>query len=279
LNSVQKIDSHQHFWNFDPKRDAWITEDMAAIRRDFGPEDLRPVYDAHGVEGCVAVQADQSQAENDFLLGLAEHHEWIKGVVGWVDLQADDVADKLEQLSARKKFKGIRHILQGEKQRDFMLRPAFLRGIGQLQKFDLAYDILIYPDQLRYAADFVARFPNQRFVVDHIAKPYIRDKKLNPWREDMQRLASYKNVWCKVSGMVTEANWSSWQKSDFTPYLDTVTSLFGPERLMYGSDWPVCLVAATYGEMLEIVVDYFSVLSTTEQEKIFRTNAIEFYKL
>jgi L-fuconolactonase len=276
---VQKIDSHQHFWNFDPKRDAWITEDMAAIRRDFGPEDLRPVYDAHGVEGCVAVQADQSQAENDFLLGLAEHHEWIKGVVGWVDLQADDVADKLEQLSARKKFKGIRHILQGEKQRDFMLRPAFLRGIGQLQKFDLAYDILIYPDQLRYAADFVARFPNQRFVVDHIAKPYIRDKKLNPWREDMQRLASYKNVWCKVSGMVTEANWSSWQKSDFTPYLDTVTSLFGPERLMYGSDWPVCLVAATYGEMLEIVVDYFSVLSTTEQEKIFRTNAIEFYKL
>ncbi|HEY8512394.1 MAG TPA: amidohydrolase family protein [Cyclobacteriaceae bacterium] len=276
---MQKIDSHQHFWNFDPKRDAWITEDMAAIRRDFGPEDLRPVYDAHGVEGCVAVQADQSQAENDFLLGLAEHHEWIKGVVGWVDLQADDVADKLEQLSARKKFKGIRHILQGEKQRDFMLRPAFLRGIGQLQKFDLAYDILIYPDQLRYAADFVARFPNQRFVVDHIAKPYIRDKKLNPWREDMQRLASYKNVWCKVSGMVTEANWSSWQKSDFTPYLDTVTSLFGPERLMYGSDWPVCLVAATYGEMLEIVVDYFSVLSTTEQEKIFRTNAIEFYKL
>lgn len=275
----KKIDSHQHFWNFDPQRDAWITEDMAAIRRDFGPEDLRPIYDAHDVEGCVAVQADQSQAENEFLLGLAERHDWIKGVVGWVDLQAEDVVQQLERLSIYRKLKGIRHILQGEKQRDFMLRPAFLRGIGHLEKFDLAYDILIYPDQLRYAADFVARFPNQRFVVDHIAKPYIRDGKLDPWREDMQRLASYANVWCKVSGMVTEANWSSWKKSDFTPYLDTVTSLFGPERLMYGSDWPVCLVAATYSEMMEIVVDYFSALSASEQDRIFRTNAIEFYKL
>lgn len=276
---MQKIDAHQHFWKFDPKRDAWITEDMAAIRRDFMPEDLRPVYDAHNVEGCVAVQADQSPAENEFLLELAERHGWIKGVVGWVDLQADDVVEDLERLSTRKKLKGIRHILQGEKQRDFMLRPAFLRGIEHLEKFDLAYDILIYPDQLKFAAEFAGRFPRQRFVLDHIAKPYIRDGKLDPWREDMQRLAAHENVWCKVSGMVTEANWTSWKKDDFTPYLDTVMSLFGPERLMFGSDWPVCLVAATYGEMLEIVVDYFAALSVDQQEKIFKSNAIAFYKL
>jgi L-fuconolactonase len=252
---------------------------MAAIRRDFMPEDLRPVFDTHNVEGCVAIQADQSHAENEFLLGLAERHDWIKGVVGWVNLEADDVLQQLERLSARKKLKGLRHILQSEKQRDYMLRPTFLRGIGHLEKFGLAYDILIYPDQLRFAADFVGRFPNQRFVLDHIAKPYIRDGKLDPWREDIQRLASHDNVWCKVSGMVTEANWTSWKKDDFTPYLDTVMSTFGPGRLMFGSDWPVCLVAATYGEMLDIVVNYFSALSADEQEKIFRNNTIAFYKL
>lgn len=276
---MQKIDSHQHFWKFNPQRDAWITEEMAAIRRDFGPEDLRPIYDAHDVEGSVAVQADQSPAENEFLLGLAERYDWIKGVVGWVDLEANDVVEQLEHLSARKKLKGLRHILQGEKQRDYMLRSAFLRGIGHLEKFDLSYDILIYPDQLKFAAEFAGRFPRQRFVLDHIAKPYIRDGKLDPWREDIQRLAAHENVWCKVSGMVTEANWASWKKDDFTPYLDTVMSTFGPDRLMYGSDWPVCLVAATYGEMIEIVGDYFSALSEEEQEKIFRSNAIAFYKL
>lgn len=252
---------------------------MAAIRRDFGPEDLRPIYDAHDVEGSVAVQADQSPAENEFLLGLAERYDWIKGVVGWVDLEADNLVEQLERLSTRKKLKGLRHILQGEKQRDYMLRPAFLRGIGHLEKFDLSYDILIYPDQLKFAAEFVGRFPRQRFVLDHIAKPYIRDGKLDPWREDIQRLAAHENVWCKVSGMVTEANWASWKKDDFTSYLDTVMSTFGPDRLMFGSDWPVCLVAATYGEMIEIVGDYFSALSEEEQEKIFRSNAIAFYKL
>jgi len=252
---------------------------MAAIRRDFFPEDLRPLYDAHNVEGCVAVQADQSPAENEFLLGLAERYDWIKGVVGWVDLEADDVVDQLARLSARKKLKGLRHILQGEKQRDYMLRPNFLRGIGHLKEFDLAYDILIYPDQLQFASTFVERFPQQRFVLDHIAKPFIRDGKLDPWREDMKRLAAHENVWCKVSGMVTEANWASWKKDDFRPYLDTVMSIFGPDRLMFGSDWPVCLVAATYGEMVEIVVDYFAALSEDEQEKIFRNNAVAFYKL
>lgn len=276
---MQKIDSHQHFWKFDPVRDAWITEDMSAIRRDFLPEDLGPILQEHGIDGCVTVQADQSRAENEFLLDLAAEHDWIKGVVGWVDLQAPDINEQLSSYSELKKLKGFRHVLQGEPQRDFMLRPAFLNGIGALRKFNFSYDILIFPDQVAFAETLVRKFPDQRFVVDHLAKPYIRDKKLDPWRRDMQRLAALGNVSCKISGMVTEANWHSWKKEDFFPYLDVVVSAFGTDRLLYGSDWPVCLVAASYTEMLAIVTDYFSALSENEQEKIFGGNATKFYNL
>lgn len=276
---MQKIDSHQHFWKFDPVRDAWITEDMSAIRRDFLPEDLGPILQEHGIDGCVTVQADQSRAENEFLLDLAAEHDWIKGVVGWVDLQAPDINEQLASYSELKKLKGFRHVLQGEPQRDFMLRPAFLNGIGVLRKFNFSYDILIFPDQVAFAETLVRKFPDQRFVVDHLAKPYIRDKKLDPWRRDMQRLAALGNVSCKISGMVTEANWHSWKKEDFFPYLDVVVSAFGTDRLLYGSDWPVCLVAASYTEMLAIVTDYFSALSENEQEKIFGGNATKFYNL
>lgn len=273
------IDSHQHFWKFDPVRDAWITEEMGAIRRDFLPEELGPILNAHNIDGCVAVQADQSAAENDFLLLLAAEHDWIKGVVGWVDFQSPDIRDQLAHYAGFKKLKGFRHILQGETQRDFMLRPAFLNGIRALSDFGFSYDILIFPDQLGFAETFVRKFPDQRFVIDHLAKPYIRDKKLDPWRRDMQRLAAFDNVSCKVSGMVTEANWQSWKKEDFTPYLDVVVSAFGTDRLLFGSDWPVCLVAASYTEMLGIVTDYFSSLGENERNNIFGGNAIKFYNL
>lgn len=276
---MQRIDSHQHFWKFDPVRDAWITEDMGAIRRDFLPHDLAPVLKAHGMDGCVTVQADQSAAENDFLLALAAEHDWIKGVVGWVDFQAADITEQLARYEEHKKLKGFRHVLQGEPQRDFMLRPAFLNGIRALREFNFSYDILIFPDQVGFAETFARKFPDQRFVIDHLAKPYIRDKKLDPWRHDMQRLAALDNVSCKVSGMVTEANWQSWKKQDFFPYLDVVVSAFGTDRLLFGSDWPVCLVAASYGEMMAIVTDYFSTLSENEQAKIFGGNAAKFYNL
>lgn len=274
-----KIDAHQHFWKFDPIRDAWITEDMGVIRRDFLPEDLEPVLRSNDVDGCVSVQADQSLAENDFLLALAAKHDWIRGVVGWVDFQAPDIGDQLARYTGIKKLKGFRHVLQGEPQRDFMLRPTFLNGIARLADYDYSYDILIFPDQLEHTETFVRKFPSQRFVIDHLAKPYIRDKKLDPWRRDMQRLAAFDNVSCKISGMVTEASWQSWKKEDFIPYLDVVVSAFGADRLLFGSDWPVCLVAASYAEMMEIVTDYFSTLSVTEQEKIFGGNAIKFYNL
>lgn len=273
------IDSHQHFWKFDPVRNSWITEDMTVIRRDFFPDDLKLLLDRNKIDGCVAVQADQSEEENAFLLSLAEKHDFIKGVVGWIDFQAEDVEEKLIQYARQDKLKGFRHVLQGEKQRDFMLRPAFKNGIAKLKNFDFSYDILIFPDQLKYAIDFVRAFPDQRFVVDHLAKPYIKDNKIDRWKIDMETLAREENVSCKISGMVTEAEWKSWKNDDFKPYLDSVVESFGMNRIMYGSDWPVCLVAASYDQMFNIVREYFSAFSNDEQQLFFGTNAIQFYNL
>jgi L-fuconolactonase len=275
----QVIDAHQHFWKFDPVRDSWITDEMAVIQRDFFPGDLQPLLTKNNIDGCVAVQADQSEMENAFLLGLANQHDFVKGVVGWVDFQADDITDKLEKYSAHKKMKGFRHVLQGEKQRDFMLRPAFLNGIGKLYQFEYTYDILIYPDQLRFAADFVKRFPNQPFVVDHLAKPYIKVGEMDEWKREIEILARYDNVLCKISGMVTEADWKNWKKEDFTPFMDVVVKAFGPNRIMYGSDWPVCTVAGSYDQVFGIVRDYFSSFSKAEQQMFFGGNAIKFYNL
>lgn len=273
------IDSHQHFWNFDPVRDSWIDEKMATIQRDFSPADLEPLLVANGLEGSVVVQADQSEAENDFLLNFASQNDFVKGVVGWVDLQSDNVHDRLAHYGQYKKMKGFRHVLQGEKQRDFMLRPAFKRGIGELHSFGYTYDILIYPDQLSYTEQFVKSFPYQPFVIDHIAKPYIKEKKIDQWKKDMQALGKYENVSCKISGMVTEADWRNWKNEDFRPYLDVVLESFGTNRIMFGSDWPVCLVAASYKQVVDLVKDYFSKLSATEQESFFKKNVQRFYKL
>jgi L-fuconolactonase len=273
------IDSHQHFWKYDEVRDNWITPDMAAIRKNFLPEDLKPVLEKNDVAGTVIVQSDQSKEENIFQLGNALKNDFVKGVVGWTDLQADDLDDQLAYYQEFKKLKGFRHVLQGEPQRDFMLRPDFKRGIGKLKTFGYTYDILIYPDQLQYTIDFVKAFPDQPFVLDHLAKPYIRDEKIDQWKKDIQMLASFENVLCKVSGMVTEANWKEWEKDDFIPYLDVVVESFGPSRLMYGSDWPVCLVAASYDQVLGIVKNYFSQFSQQERDLVFGKNAVEFYNL
>ena len=276
---MKGIDSHQHFWKFDPVRDSWIDEPMATIQRDFSPMDLKPLLAANSFEGSVVVQSDQSEAENAFQLDNASRNEFIKGVVGWVDLQADNVHDRLAYYSQFKKMKGFRHVLQGEKQRDFMLRPQFKKGIGELHAFGFTYDILIYPDQLSFTEQFVKSFPYQPFVIDHIAKPYIKDKKIDQWKKELQALGKYENVSCKISGMVTEAEWKNWKKEDFRPYLDVVFETFGTHRIMFGSDWPVCLVAASYTQVVDIVKDYFSTLSANEQEAFFKSNAERFYKL
>ncbi len=252
---------------------------MKTIQRDFFPNDLWPILERNGFEGCIAVQASQSEKETDFLVSLAKQHLFIKAVVGWVDLRARDISDRLQWYKSFSVVKGFRHVLQGELQRDLMLQPDFKRGIAALEKLGFTYDILIFPDQLRFAADLVASFPGQKFVLDHIAKPYIKRKELGEWKTGIERLAACPNVYCKISGMVTEADWENWVKSDFTPYLDVVVNAFGMKRLMFGSDWPVCQVAASYEQVVDIVNDYFSSFSKQEQELFFSSNAERFYNL
>lgn len=278
--SKLRIDAHQHFWKFDPVRDSWINDEMLAIRKDFLPGDLLPILQETGIDGCVSVQVDQSEEENEFMLDLAARHDFIKGVVGWVDLQHSDVEDRLARYRSFPEMKGFRHILQGEKDRALMLKPAFKRGIGLLRKFGYTYDILIYPDQLGYASEFIAAFPDQPFIIDHIAKPHIKDRYITEeWKDAIRAVAAHGNAYCKISGMVTEADWKHWKPEHLKPYIDTVVEAFGMQRVLYGSDWPVCLVAASYEQVLGLVEDYFSSFSEDEQAAFFGGNAINFYHL
>jgi len=273
------IDAHQHFWKFDPVRDSWITDDMAVIQRDFMPADLEPLLQKHALDGCVVVQSDQSEEETLFQVGNAAKHAFIKGVVGWTDLRAAELETRLSEYSQYNKLKGFRHVLQGEEDRALMLSPAFKRGIAALQQYGFTYDILIFPDQLTYSRELVAAFPDQPFVIDHIAKPHIKDGIVDGWKEDMQAIARHENVYCKISGMVTEADWKNWKEADFRPYLDTIVEAFGTKRILFGSDWPVCQVAGGYDRMMGIVKKYFASFSADEQALFFGGNAINFYQL
>ncbi|MEM7381975.1 MAG: amidohydrolase family protein [Bacteroidota bacterium] len=273
------IDSHQHFWKYDPVKHSWIDDEMARIRRNFMPEDLKLVYSENGVDGCVAVQADQSLEETDFLLGLAKENDFVMGVVGWVDLRSEDIEMQLEKYSSEEKIKGYRHVVQGEPDHNFLLRSDFLRGISLLEKFDSTYDILIFPHQLGASLEFVRRFPKQQFVLDHIAKPYIKDGYFDGWAVLMKELAKHENVHCKLSGMITEADYNNWTPKQIEPYMNVVLEAFGADRLMYGSDWPVCLVAGSYTQVKNLVTDFISTLSQEEQSHIMGTNAQKFYKL
>jgi len=273
------IDSHQHFWKYNPQTHAWIDDNMSVIRRDFLPADLQTVFAENAVDGCVAVQADQTLAETDFLLDLAHRNDFIKGVVGWVDLRDPRVEGELEKYANDKKLKGYRHIVQGEADHNFLLRPDFLRGISHLEKYGAVYDILIFPHQLGAALEFVKRFPNQKFVIDHLAKPYIKDGFFEGWAVLMREIAKHENVFCKLSGMITEADYQSWTPQQIHPYMELVLQAFGPERCMYGSDWPVCLVAGSYTRVKQLTTDFISDLSPTEQAAIMGLNAAGFYGL
>lgn len=274
-----QIDAHQHFWHFNPERDSWITEEMAVIQNDFLPQDLQPLLLEAGLDGCVAVQASQSEDETDFLISLATEKDFIKGVVGWVDLQASTLDERLQHYKTFPVVKGFRHVLQGEAQRDLMLTPAFINGIAALQPYGFTYDLLIFPDQLNFCKKLVAQFPDQAFVLDHLGKPFIKRGEIKEWQQDLQQLAKQPNVYCKLSGMVTEADWQGWTRSNFTPYLDAAVEAFGVDRLLFGSDWPVCNLAASYKQVVEIVRDYFRPFSQQEQQKIFGGNAVRFYNL
>jgi L-fuconolactonase len=276
---MPKIDAHQHFWNFDPVRDSWINDEMLAIKRDFLPGDLLPVLQQNEIDGCVAVQASQTEQETQFLLDLAASNPFIKGVVGWVDFKAANLHERLQHYRQYDKLKGFRHVLQAEPDKQYMLQPRFKNGIASLQKHNYTYDILIYPEHLPYAAQLVGGFPDQKFVVDHLAKPHIKDKGINEWQRDIKALAKYPNVHCKVSGMLTEADWQSWKTEDFTPYLDVVFNAFDINRVMFGSDWPVCLLAGGYEGTMQIMNSYCAKLSATEQELFWGVNAVNFYGL
>ncbi|WP_291912603.1 amidohydrolase [Chitinophaga sp. CB10] len=273
------IDAHQHFWKYDPVKDAWIDDTMEVIRKDFFPEHLQPVLQAHGVDGCVAVQADQSEKETAFLLDLAQKHDFIKGVVGWTDLRSPDIQEQLAHYAQFPLLKGFRHIVQGEPDPMFLLREDFCHGILALAQYDFTYDILVYPKQLPAVVEFVKKFPRQRLVIDHMAKPDFKSGELEIWAAQMRAIASSPNVYCKVSGLVTEADWENWQPGHFQPFLEVVLEAFGCDRLLFGSDWPVCLLAAEYGEVKEIVTNFISSLSPAEQQKIMGGNAIAFYHL
>ena len=274
-----RIDAHQHFWKYDPARDSWITEEMSVIRRDFLPEHLASECAANGIDSTIAVQADQSENETLFLLELAEKNPGIAGVVGWVDLRSPRVFERLRFFSRYSKLRGFRHVAQAEPDERFLVCDSFVRGVRSLREFDFTYDVLIYPKQLPAALELVAALPEQRFVIDHMAKPEVKTSGSMAWARNMRTIAQNRNVFCKISGLVTEANWQAWKSSDFLPYLDVVFEAFGTERLMFGSDWPVCLLAASYRQVKEIVEDYLRDFPAEQKNKIFGENAIRFYGL
>lgn len=273
-----RIDSHQHFWKFDPIRDSWIDDSMQKIQRDFLPEDLVPLLQQNQFSGCVAVQASQSEEETHFLLDLASQNDYIKGVVGWVDLRNKNITERLEHFSTHKKIKGFRHVVQGEAD-DFMYGEAFRKGISALKSFNYTYDILIFERQLPAAISLVKDFPNQKFIIDHIAKPNIKSETIYSWKSNIEEIAKNDNVWCKISGMVTEADWKNWKPEDLKPYLDVIFENFSTDKLMFGSDWPVLNVASDYSEVVKTLEDYISKFSKEDQNKIWFENANEFYKL
>ena len=276
---MMRIDAHQHFWQYDGVEYGWINDSMAALRRDFLPADLEPLLPQSGFDGCVAVQARQTLEETRWLLQLADEHNFIRGVVGWVDLRSDELPNQLREFACNPKLRAVRHIVQDEPDDEFMLRADFQRGIGRLAEFGLAYDVLVYPRQLPAALRLVAQFPGQRFVLDHIAKPLIAQRAMDPWQHDVRDLAQLPNAWCKVSGMVTEGRWTGWRAEDFHPYLDVIFDAFGSERIMIGSDWPVCTVVADYAATMGIVMDYIAKFPQQEQDAVLGGNCSEFYGL
>ena len=273
------IDSHQHFWKYEPVKHNWIDDDMSVIRRDFSPFDLSKVYKESSIDGCVAVQADQTLEETDFLIDLASNNSFIKGIVGWVDLRAENIENVLEKYSTDKIVKGFRHVVQGEADHNFLLRPNFSRGISLLEKHNFTYDILVFPHQLGSVLEFVKKFPHQTFVIDHIAKPYIKDGYFEGWATMVTAIGKHENVSCKMSGMVTEADFNTWTPEQIHPYMNVALEAFESSRILFGSDWPVCLVAGNYSKIKKLTTDFISQLSQIEQNSIMGTNAIEFYNL
>lgn len=274
-----KIDAHQHFWLYDPVRDAWISEEMQAIRRNFLPNDIGQTLKDNGFDGCVAVQADQSPQETAFLLELAQVYALIKGIVGWVDLLASDIDEQLAAYKQHPKVKGFRHIVEAEGNPDFLHQDAFLRGMEALTKHSYTYDLLIRPRHYASTLKCVAANPQQAFMLDHIAKPPIKTQEFTEWADFIGELANFPNVHCKISGLATEADWKHWKLDDFSIYIEHVIQCFGKDRVLFGSDWPVCLLAGTYEDSIRIVEDKLADFNQEELNGFWGDNAVKFYGL
>lgn len=273
-----KIDAHQHFWYYEPEDYGWISEAMPQLQRDLLPEDLQPLLEQAGFEGCIAVQARQSEDETDFLVTLSQEFSFIRGIVGWVDLQDPGVRERLQYYRQFRAVRGFRHIVQDEPDERFLVGEDFLRGVRMLGEFGYTYDILVYEKHLPVVVEFLEKCPDQPFVLDHLGKPEIPKGMSERWREGIRAIAAHPNVSCKLSGLVTEADWQHWTPDDFRPFLEHALEAFGPDRLMIGSDWPVCLLAARdYAQVTGIVEDFISPLPAADQEKILGLNAARFY--
>jgi L-fuconolactonase len=275
---ARRIDAHQHFWRYDPSEYGWIDDSLAPLRRDFLPADLEPLLRAAGFDACIAVQARQTIEETRFLLDLAGRHPFVAGVVGWVDLLAPDVEARIAAV-AHPRLVGLRHIVQSEPDERFLLRPELLRGVAAASAAGLAYDILIYARHLPVAIEFARRLEGHRLVLDHLAKPDIRRGARREWERDLRALARSGHVLAKLSGLVTEADWAAWTADQIRPYLDVALDCFGADRLMIGSDWPVCTVAADYARTMDVVVDFVRDLSASEQDAVLGGNAARLWRI
>jgi L-fuconolactonase len=274
-----RLDSHQHFWNYNPAEHVWMTDRMGTLKRNFLPEDLKPLLALVEFDGCIAVQARQNLEETRWLLELANNHEFIAGVVGWVDLCSPGLPGQLDEFVKHPKFVGVRHVVQDEPDDRFMLRPDFQRGIAQLRPHGLTYDLLVFPKHLPVAVRLVEHFPEQPFVLDHLGNPPIAEGLMSPWQEQVRELAKFPHVSCKLSGMVTRATWGQWEPHHFHRYLDTVLEAFGPSRVMIGSDWPVCTLSGSYQATMEIVLAYAQQFRPDERAGIFGENCARFYRI
>jgi len=273
------IDAHHHLWLYTQEEYGWMDDSMHVLKRDYLPEDLDLELQGSGISGTVVVQARQNLEETRWLLEQADKHSFIKGVVGWLDLRSPSLKDQLDEFAAHPRLVGLRHVLHDEPDDDFMLRPAFMNGISQLEAHNLSYDLLVFPRHLKQAHELVKAFPNQRFVLDHLGKPLIKTGIMEPWKTDIIQLAGHPQVWCKLSGMVTEANWENWSYEQLLPYMEVVLEAFGPERIMLGSDWPVCRLAGEYNEVLNMVLKFIELMDERGQAKILYQNAIDCYQL
>ena len=274
-----RIDAHQHFWNHDPIKHFWINDDMKVIKRDFSPGELAPLLKESKFDGTIAVQADETMAETTFLLDLARKNDYIKAVVGWVDLRKEAVEDDLLMLKSQQKLAGFRCIMQGTEDEAFLKNRLFIQNVSRLTQFDFTYDLLVFHNQMESLVRFTDKLQDNRLILDHIGKPDIKKKQIKQWKEQLRILSANPNIYCKLSGMLTEADHQRWTYDDIMPYMETAAEYFGVDRLCFGSDWPVCLLAGSFKQVHDVVDRFVEQLNTTEREKIFGTNTAAFYKI